>query len=113
MSYVFPLRKHIVFLLEKRSIMKWEYLTVGFDVTPEGTKPRTMNNRELSNWQQGPGLYEFINELGEQEWELVAHIPLTFTQSGAQFSLGPFAAGRERVSTRLLIQSIFKRPKTP
>ncbi len=34
--------------------------------------PRVVNGQDLPNWEKGPTIFEFANQLGEQGWELVA-----------------------------------------
>jgi hypothetical protein len=33
--------------------------------------PRFVNDEELKGWEKGPSLYEYANQLGEENWELV------------------------------------------
>lgn len=48
----------------------WEYLfvTAGWD---KGWRAQWLNDEELPAWQQGPVLYAFANQLGDEGWELV------------------------------------------
>ena len=65
-------------------MQKWEYLILE---TWEG-RPFATNGKELLNWKE-IDLYDYINQLGDQGWELVA-APLAFSEVGAsveRFSL--------------------------
>ncbi len=61
----------------------WEYLFVFAAITSDGGefRPRFANDQELDEWQKGPTLYEYSNQLGESGWELLASNPVVFTQS--------------------------------
>jgi hypothetical protein len=51
-------------------MQKWEYLFL----ESEGAwnpKVRYVNHEELPNWRDGPPLHEYMNQLGDQGWELV------------------------------------------
>jgi hypothetical protein len=54
----------------------WDYLHI---VCEEG-RPRYVNGQEIPNWQKGPTLFEAVNHLFLNGWELVntpfATIPL-------------------------------------
>ena len=63
-------------------MQKWEYYFVFATVTNDGeVRPRFANDEELDDWQAGPTLYEYSNQLGESGWELLASNPVVFTQS--------------------------------
>lgn len=49
----------------------WEYMEVVFR-DYGGYRPRFVNGRELSNWKKAPLIYKYLNQLGEQGWELAA-----------------------------------------
>ncbi|MBN1563563.1 MAG: hypothetical protein JXA10_06985 [Anaerolineae bacterium] len=54
---------------------KWEYLVVLASNTGGSENrlaPQIENGRLIKNWQKGPDIYEYMNELGAQGWELVA-----------------------------------------
>lgn len=55
-------------------MQKWEYLYVELDAAPRGMisvkVPHFMNGYELQNWQ-GIHLPSYINQLGDDGWELV------------------------------------------
>ncbi len=55
----------------------WEYLFVFAAITSDGGefRPRFANDQELDEWQKGPTLYEYSNQLGESGWELLASNP--------------------------------------
>ncbi len=53
-------------------MQKWEYL----EVIPEAyssvfSQPRYLNSVEIKDWKKGPGVHEFIAQLGDEGWELV------------------------------------------
>lgn len=54
-------------------MQKWEYLFVDANMYPFGNKLISIyvNGEERRDWKQGM-LHLFVNELGEQGWELVA-----------------------------------------
>lgn len=45
----------------------WDYLHVVF----EQGRPRYVNDQEIPNWQQGPALFDAVNHLFRNGWELV------------------------------------------
>ncbi len=56
-------------------MQKWEYLRVTQGYIPNSMpRPRNVNGKELPNWEKGSSIYEFIDQLGEQGWELVATV---------------------------------------
>ena len=50
---------------------EWEYLFLTAEKAKGGWQPRFVDGGELEGWLNGPSLYEFCNQLGEQGWELV------------------------------------------
>ena len=63
-------------------MQKWEYSFVFATVTNDGeVLPRFANDQELDDWQIGPTLYEYANQLEESGWELLASNPVVFIQS--------------------------------
>ncbi len=54
---------------------KWEYVIIQAANTG-GTENRLaaqiQNGQLIPKWQKGPDIFEYINDLGEQGWELVA-----------------------------------------
>ncbi len=50
---------------------KWEYLTVDAQGAKGFWKPYYVGNQQLQNWQNGPTVFDYMNQLGEQGWELV------------------------------------------
>lgn len=52
------------------SVPKWQYLflTAAWD---GGWRPRWVNDAELPDWNTGPSLFSYVDQLGEEGWELV------------------------------------------
>lgn len=48
----------------------WEYMEVVFR-DYSGYRPRYVNGEEQKGWKEAPIIYEYLNRLGEQGWELV------------------------------------------
>lgn len=89
-------------------MQKWEYLFVFAAITSNGGefRPRFANDEELKDWQAGPTLYEYSNQLGNRGWELLASNPVVFIQSKWQPVLET-----ESISSELrAIEMVFKRP---
>jgi hypothetical protein len=38
-----------------------------------GYRPRYVNGQELRDWKKAPPIHEYLNQLGEEGWELVSH----------------------------------------
>lgn len=54
---------------------KWEYLVVLASNTGGSENrlaPQIENGQLIKNWQKGPDIYQYMNELGNRGWELVA-----------------------------------------
>jgi hypothetical protein len=49
----------------------WEYALVTFQ-DYKGWRPRFLNGQDLEDWTAGPLIHEFLAEMGEGGWELVA-----------------------------------------
>ena len=89
-------------------MQKWEYSFVFATVTNDGEfRPRFANEEELDDWQAGPTLYEYANQMGESGWELLASNPVVFTQSKWQ----PLRETQSIASELRAIEMVFKRPK--
>jgi hypothetical protein len=90
-------------------MQKWEYLFVFAAITSDGGefRPRFVNDEELNDWQAGPTLYEYSNQLGESGWELLASNPVVFIQSKWQ----PLQETQSISSELRAIEMVFKRPK--
>jgi hypothetical protein len=89
-------------------VQQWEYYFVFATVTNDGEfRPRFANDEELDDWQAGPTLYEYANQLGESGWELLASNPVVFTQSKRQ----PLQEAQSISSELRAIEMVFKRPK--
>jgi hypothetical protein len=53
---------------------KWEYLIVSVSDTGGSENrltPQVENGKLIKNWQRGPDIYEYMNDLGAMGWELV------------------------------------------
>jgi hypothetical protein len=90
-------------------MQKWEFLFVFAAISSdEGEfRPRFANDEELNNWQAGPTLYEYANQLGDRGWELLASNPVVFIQSKWQSE-----REAQSISSELrAIEMVFKRPK--
>ena len=89
-------------------MQQWEYTFIFATVTNDGEfRPRFANDQELDDWQAGPTLYEYANQLGSGGWELLASNPVVFTQSKWQPALETDAVA----SDLRAITMVFKRPK--
>ena len=89
-------------------MQQWEYHFVFATVTNDGEfRPRFANDLELDNWQTGPTLYEYSNQLGSSGWELLASNPVVFVQSKWQPTLETHSVASELRA----ITMVFKRPK--
>ncbi len=90
-------------------MQQWEYLFVFAAIASGGEefRPRFANDQELDDWQRGPTMYEYANQLGEWGWELFSCSPIVFTQSNWQPSLEtqPIASDLRAITM------VFKRPK--
>lgn len=58
-------------------MQKWEYLFVRSAFAQprnrnDPLRPHFINGQELRDWERGPTIYEFANQMGEQGWELVS-----------------------------------------
>lgn len=90
-------------------MQKWEYLFVFATITSAGGDfcPRFVNDQELDDWQEGPTMYDYANQLGESGWELLSCNPIVFTQSNWQSLLET-----HQISSDLrAITMVFKRSK--
>ncbi len=53
-------------------MQKWEYLEVAaLDRGNSFWVPYRVNGEELKDWRKGPNIHTYLNELGQQGWELV------------------------------------------
>lgn len=48
----------------------WEYLFIEVEGA-WNPKVRYINHQELHDWRHGPPLYEYVNQLGAEGWELI------------------------------------------
>jgi len=49
----------------------WKYLFLTAEKSEGVLLPRLENGKELEGWEKGISLYEYANQLGEENWELV------------------------------------------
>jgi hypothetical protein len=52
-------------------MQKWEYLFLTAEKAEGVWLPRFVNGEELEGWLEGPSLYEYSDQLGDEGWELV------------------------------------------
>lgn len=52
------------------ALQAWEYLFLEVEGA-WNPRVRYQNHQEVPNWRQGPPLYEYVNQLGAEGWELV------------------------------------------
>lgn len=50
---------------------KWEYLVVSLQ-DYRGWRPRYINGQEIRNWAQAPVIHDYLAQLGEDGWDMVA-----------------------------------------
>jgi hypothetical protein len=50
---------------------RWEYRFIMCHFH-EHWRPRWLDGEELSEWKDGPSMFEFSNQLGEKGWELIS-----------------------------------------
>jgi len=91
-------------------MQKWEYLFVFATIASNDGefRPRFSNDQELDNWQKGPTMYEYANQLGESGWELFSCNPIVFTQTNWQ----PLLEAQSILSELRAIAMVFKRSKS-
>lgn len=49
----------------------WDYLVVSLS-DYKGWRPRYINGQEVRNWMHAPIMHEYVGQLGDDGWELVA-----------------------------------------
>ncbi|MEA3335454.1 MAG: hypothetical protein U9R25_06050 [Chloroflexota bacterium] len=72
----------------------WQHLLISF-CDSQGWRPRYINGREIKGWTQAPLVHDYMEQLGEDGWELV----------GA-------GNGKPLYGKTDYVQLFFKRPKT-
>lgn len=50
---------------------QWEYLLVSCQEY-RGWRPRYVNGQELTDWMNAPVIHDYVNQLGEEGWELTS-----------------------------------------
>ena len=61
-------------------MQKWEYLWVGWN-TVKGRfpiKPYIVNDMELRDWQKGVTLQQYMDQLGNEGWDLAGSTSTNF-----------------------------------
>jgi hypothetical protein len=53
-------------------MQKWEYLFLTVFRVGDVWKVGIVNGKEIPKWIQGVSLYDFVNERGEEGWELIS-----------------------------------------
>jgi len=53
------------------SSKRWEYLLVSFQEY-RGWRPRFVNGEELDDWMDGPIIHDYIQNKGDEGWELAS-----------------------------------------
>jgi hypothetical protein len=63
-------------------MQKWEYAFIVAGRANETWKAVILNGKEIRDWKNGLPLYDFINKMGDEGWELVSasYSPI-FTQT--------------------------------
>jgi Domain of unknown function (DUF4177) len=56
---------------EKPEKQQWEYQVVSLQ-DHKGWRPRFANGREFKDWMNGPLIHQYIEQAGDDGWELVA-----------------------------------------
>jgi hypothetical protein len=64
---------------------KWEYLSITARNANDDWRPQFREGVELSNWEKGPKLHDYLNQLGNDGWELVSE---TFDQQVSKWLYG-------------------------
>ncbi len=85
-------------------MQKWEYLFLHIENGGGTGKVRVVNGEELPNWKKGVGYVKYIQQLGEEGWELVTsnHV------STGVATIGGYGGGGGNISQ---IRMDFKRPR--
>ena len=83
----------------------WEYLFLTAEKSEDVLLPRLKNGEELEDWKKGISLYEYANQLGGEDWELInitwqakEHLSLVFKKPVSENSHDqpiPFETGIE------------------
>ena len=53
-------------------MQKWEYLSLLARLVNEDWRPKYQNGTQLPDWENGPKVYDYLNQLGDAGWELVS-----------------------------------------
>ena len=56
----------------------WEYLFLSAYPAGGTHKVTRLNGDTLANWQEGPSVYEYIEQMGGEGWEMVSATYLPF-----------------------------------
>ncbi len=63
---------------------QWEYMSVRFR-DYRGWRPRSVDDRELPGWKEGPLIQEYLNQLGVEGWEMVGIVSKGRSERDAYF----------------------------
>ena len=55
-----------------RAMQRWEYLFIQPQAERNHYLPRYINGQELRAWKRGPDIHEYVHQLGDEGWELIA-----------------------------------------
>jgi len=62
----------------------WEYMSVRFR-DYRGWRPRHVDGNELSDWKKGPLIEAYLNQLGQDGWEMVGIVSSGRSERDAYF----------------------------
>lgn len=63
-------------------MQKWEYLFL-VATWHDDWKVETVNGENIRDWEYGPTMYEYLNQLGGEGWEIInVQYFTTFNQEG-------------------------------
>lgn len=60
-------------------MQKWEYRFVNTHASSGGQKPKSINGRILDGWEDGPNVYDYCAQLGDEGWELLSFNWLSYS----------------------------------
>ena len=63
--------------------MRWEYVFITCGYSAGLWRPQFINGNQVANWQLGPAIHDYANQLGDEGWEL-ANTTFVALHSGEQ-----------------------------